>query len=172
MPEFCLLASWRRSHPEPCWTKFDHEALFGSSSAVQRWDETDSPRTRASQTCLTCSDEGLVPLAGLEPAACCLGDVSAQTLCSTTKLLVSSERKLKVIVSSELRYLLRYLARSPSAAIGHVHHTVSVRSQRAPHRAWPVGHRGGPPPTVDSTKDIGVFLVMRPAARDLPDLGS
>src|SRR5829696_5677370 len=36
-----------------------------------------------------------VPLAGLEPATCCLGDVSAQTLCSIAKLQVSSERRAK-----------------------------------------------------------------------------
>jgi hypothetical protein len=66
-----------------------------------------------------------VPLAGLEPAACCLGDVSAQTLCSATNLLVGSERQTIVIVSSELRNLSRYPARTPSAATGHVHRTVN-----------------------------------------------
>jgi hypothetical protein len=42
----------------------------------------------------------LVPLAGLEPATCCLGDGSAQTLCYIAKLLVSSDREPKVIWSS------------------------------------------------------------------------
>jgi hypothetical protein len=41
-----------------------------------------------------------VPLAGLEPAACCLGDVSAWTLCSAALYLVVSDRGPKVIVSS------------------------------------------------------------------------
>jgi hypothetical protein len=49
-----------------------------------------------------------VPLAGLEPATCCFGDVSAQTLCRSAKLLVSSERNSIVIVSPDLRELSRY----------------------------------------------------------------
>src|SRR5918995_3149958 len=40
----------------------------------------------------------LVPLAGLEPATCCLGDVSVQTLCRSAKLLVVSDRGAKVIL--------------------------------------------------------------------------
>jgi hypothetical protein len=52
----------------------------------------------ASSPCLTCGDECLVPLAGLEPAACCLGDVSVQTLCQSAKLLVVSDRGAKVIL--------------------------------------------------------------------------
>ena len=40
----------------------------------------------------------LVPLAGLEPAACCLGDVPVQTLCRSAKFLVASDRGLKVIL--------------------------------------------------------------------------
>ena len=69
-------------------------------------------------------------LAGLEPAACCLGDVSAQTLCSPANLLVSSERKLKVIVSSDREEVSRYPARTPAAASEHVHtRAVSVQPQ-------------------------------------------
>ena len=131
-----------------------HEAIFGSSSAVQPLAvqplgvAVTTPAPRRSNR-LTCGDGCPVPLAGLEPAACCLGDVSVKTLCRSVKVLVSSERKLKVIVSSKLRYLSRYSARSPSAAIGHVHRTVDVRSQRAPHRVWPavtgaVPSYGGP----------------------------
>jgi hypothetical protein len=41
-----------------------------------------------------------VPLAGLEPAACCLGDVPAWTLCWSLDLLVSGDREAKVIRSS------------------------------------------------------------------------
>jgi hypothetical protein len=40
----------------------------------------------------------LVPLAGLEPAACCLGDGSAQTLCRSAKFLVAYDRRAKVIL--------------------------------------------------------------------------
>jgi hypothetical protein len=39
-----------------------------------------------------------VPLAGLEPATCCLGDVLAQTLCSIANLLVGTNREAKVIL--------------------------------------------------------------------------
>jgi hypothetical protein len=39
----------------------------------------------------------LVPLAGLEPATCCLGEVSVKTLCRSAKVLVVSDRKAKVI---------------------------------------------------------------------------
>jgi len=39
-----------------------------------------------------------VPLAGLEPATCCLGDVSAQTLCRSANFLVASERGAKIIL--------------------------------------------------------------------------
>ena len=46
---------------------------------------------------LTCNGLHLVPLAGLEPAACCLGDVRVQTLCRSTKVLVARERGAKVI---------------------------------------------------------------------------
>ena len=98
---------------------------------------------------LTCDDECSVPLAGLEPATCCLGDGSAQTLCSTAKLLVTSDRGAKVIVSSDLRDLSRYPARTASAPIGHVYRTVDGRTQRAAHRTlaypspagWPPRHR-------------------------------
>ena len=48
--------------------------------------------------CLTCGDGCLVPLAGLEPATCWLGDVWVQTLCRTAKLLVIGEREAKVIL--------------------------------------------------------------------------
>jgi hypothetical protein len=89
-----------------------------------------------------------VPLAGLEPATCCLGDVSAQTLCSSEKWLVSSDRGAKVIGSSDRRELSRYPTRTPSAAIGHVHRTVDVRLERAAHgqASRPQGDRsyGGP----------------------------
>ena len=47
---------------------------------------------------LTCSDVCLVPLAGLEPATCCLGDGSAQTLCRSAKFQVTSDRRAKVIL--------------------------------------------------------------------------
>jgi hypothetical protein len=40
----------------------------------------------------------LVPLAGLEPATCCLGDVWVQTLCRTANLLAVRERNAKVIL--------------------------------------------------------------------------
>jgi hypothetical protein len=40
----------------------------------------------------------LVPLAGLEPATCCLGDVSVLTPCRSAKLLVVGERGAKVIL--------------------------------------------------------------------------
>jgi hypothetical protein len=40
----------------------------------------------------------LVLLAGLEPAACCLGDVWVQTLCRTANLLVVRKRNAKVIL--------------------------------------------------------------------------
>jgi hypothetical protein len=60
----------------------------------------------------------LVPLAGLEPATCCLGDVWVQTLCRSANLLVGGERGAKVIVSSAPRYWSRYPARAPSAATG------------------------------------------------------
>jgi hypothetical protein len=46
----------------------------------------------------------LVPLAGLEPATCCLGDVSVYTLCSSTNFLVVSHRGVKVISSSLTGY--------------------------------------------------------------------
>jgi hypothetical protein len=118
-----------------------HEALFESSSAVQ------TPGTRMTTpgasllTRLTCNDGWLVPLAGLEPATCCLGDVSAQTLCSNAKLLVTSDRRAKVIVSSDLREVSRYPARTPSAAIGHVHCTVEY-GPSGPLTAWPAVIRG------------------------------
>ena len=62
----------------------------------------------------------LVPLAGLEPATCWSGDGSAQTLCSTANVLVTSDRA-NVIVSSNRRAVSRYPARTPSVASGHVH---------------------------------------------------
>ena len=37
-----------------------------------------------------------LPLAGLEPATCCLGDGAAQTLCSCAKSLVSGDRGVKL----------------------------------------------------------------------------
>ena len=40
----------------------------------------------------------LVPLAGLEPAACCLGDVLVYTLCRSAKFQVTSDRRAKVIL--------------------------------------------------------------------------
>jgi hypothetical protein len=62
-----------------------------------------------------------VPLARLERATCCLGDVSAQTLCSITNSLVSRDRRAKVIVSSNRRAVSRYPPRTPSVVSGHVH---------------------------------------------------
>jgi hypothetical protein len=58
------------------------EALFGSSSAVLRPTRGERPSLEGLTRHRTCSDECLVPLAGLEPATCCLGDncqSSAQT---------------------------------------------------------------------------------------------
>jgi hypothetical protein len=42
-------------------------------------------------------------LAGLEPAACCLGDVSVETLCRTANSLVAYDREAKVILSPQPR---------------------------------------------------------------------
>jgi hypothetical protein len=47
---------------------------------------------------LTRNDRYLVPLAGLEPAACCLGDVSAQTLCRGANFQVTIDRRAKGIL--------------------------------------------------------------------------
>ena len=49
---------------------------------------------------LTCNGLHLVPLAGLEPAACCLGDVPVQTLCRSGNDLVAYDREAIVISSS------------------------------------------------------------------------
>ena len=105
-------------------------------------NEGDGPSRANLLSRLTCDDGRLAALAGLEPATCCLGDGSAQTLCSSEKWLVSSDRGAKVIGSSDRRELSRYPTKTPSAAIGHVHRTVDVRSERAaPSQAS--RHQGG-----------------------------
>jgi hypothetical protein len=55
----------------------------------------------------------LAPLAGLEPATCCLGDVSAWALCPSAKFLVASDRKAKVI-----RWCWRLVSYSANGAYG------------------------------------------------------
>jgi hypothetical protein len=104
-------------------------ALFGSSSAVEGLNEAATSRESAFQPVYL--RRWLAgALAGLEPATCCLGDVSAQTLCCTTKFLVSSNREAKVIVSSDRGEVSRYPARTPAAASGHIHtRAVSVQPQ-------------------------------------------
>jgi hypothetical protein len=71
-------------------------------------------------------------------------------------LLASGERRSKVIGSSDLRDSSRYPPRTPSAAIGHVHRTVNVRSERALTARLAVLR--AVVPTVDSTQGIGVPL--------------
>jgi hypothetical protein len=59
----------------------------------------------------------LVPLAGLEPATCCSGDGSPQTLCSAANLLVGGDREAEVILSP-LTGLLDELAQGKADAGG------------------------------------------------------
>jgi hypothetical protein len=98
-----------------------HETLFGSSSAVQRLGTRVTTLARGLLSPFDLRRWTFVPLAGLEPATCCLGDGSAQTLCSTTNLLVGGDREAKVISSSDRREMSRYPARTLSAGSGHVH---------------------------------------------------
>ena len=56
------------------WAMLERWALFGSSSAVQRLNEGGDLSRERLPSPSTCDDGCLVPLAGLEPAACCLGD--------------------------------------------------------------------------------------------------
>ena len=76
-----------------------------------------------------------MPLAGLEPAACCcLGDGWVQTLCSIANFLVAGDHRAKVIGSGDLREPSRYPARTPSAASGHVRtRAAGVRRSRVAH---------------------------------------
>jgi hypothetical protein len=64
----------------------------------------------------------LVPLAGLEPATCCSGDGSPQTLCSAANLLVGGDREAEVILSPLTGLLtnLRRARRTLAAPIGSV----------------------------------------------------
>ena len=63
-----------------------------------------------------------MPLAGLEPAAWCLGDVSVQTLCRSAKVLVASDRGAKVISSAKdaarVNAYLPRLSSSPRTVAG------------------------------------------------------
>ena len=58
-----------------------------------------------------------MPLAGLEPAGCCLGDVSAWTLCRSANFQVAIVRRAKVILFTVVRQVRTAGRRSASVLL-------------------------------------------------------